>query len=129
MENNIQAQVKVFLTRPGGRDEPFCGPGMVTLLQRIKDTGNVRKACEAMQMSYSKGWKLLRELEACLDYKVVARQQGGAGGGEAHLTPDGEQFLTTFVEFDAACREAVAGIFTRYYPLGVAGASSANGAS
>jgi molybdate transport system regulatory protein len=110
------AVTKIFLSAPGGRGEPFCGPGMIKLLCGIKETRNVRKTCELMEMSYSKGWKLLRLLDDCLKCKIVARQQGGKGGGEAHLTEEGEAFLKKFLAFEDAATKAVDRLFDKYFP-------------
>ncbi|MDR3302016.1 MAG: LysR family transcriptional regulator [Spirochaetaceae bacterium] len=116
MKNDFRPVTKIFLAHPGGHGEPFCGPGMIKLIKYIKETGNVRKACEDMQVSYSKGWKLLRTLDGCLQYQVVARQQGGKGGGKAHLTEEGEKFLENHEAFEAACCEAVNKLFDQHYP-------------
>ncbi|GHV22954.1 hypothetical protein FACS189494_10460 [Spirochaetia bacterium] len=115
MDKTITPIAKVFLAADGGHGKPFCGPGMVKLLEHIKDTGNVRKACENMQMSYSKGWKLLKALEAWLEYPVTIRRQGGAGGGEAHLTEAGFVFLEKHRTFEAECQKAVQKIYEEYY--------------
>jgi molybdate transport system regulatory protein len=116
MKHDYKAITKIFLAKPGGHGEPFCGPGMVKLVQYIKETGNVRKACEDMKMSYSKGWKLLGALEECLSYNVVSRQQGGRGGGKTYLTEEGETFLKTYLEFETASSEAVDLLFEKYFP-------------
>jgi molybdate transport system regulatory protein len=112
---DYRAVTKVFLSLPGGHGEPFCGPGMIKLLRGIKDTGNVRKSCELMGMSYSKGWKLLRLMEECLKSVLVFRQQGGKGGGEAHLTDEGEAFLKNFLAFDDAATKAVDKLFEKHF--------------
>jgi molybdate transport system regulatory protein len=115
MMENIKPVVKVFLAAPGGRGKPFCGPGMIRLLESINETGNVRQACENMQMSYSKGWKLLRALETCLAYHVVDRRQGGKGGGDSRLNEAGLAFLERHRAFEADCQAAVQKLFDRYY--------------
>jgi molybdate transport system regulatory protein len=106
--------VKVVLMAPG-EGKTFCGPGMINLLWEIEKTGSVRQACERMHMSYSKGWKLLRGLENWLRYPVTVRQQGGKGGGEAHLTAEGRDFLRRHQAFDKECQQAVQRVFERYY--------------
>jgi molybdate transport system regulatory protein len=116
MDYDFKAVTKIFLAHPGGHGEPFCGPGMIKLIRCIKETGNVRKACEQMEMSYSKGWKLLNSLEVCIGYHVVARQQGGKGGGKTHLTDEGELFLQNFLEFEKAAGDAVDELFLKFYP-------------
>jgi len=106
---------KVFFVLPGGKDEPFCGPGMIQLLKFIDATGSVRKASEEMKISYSKCWKLLRTMEDCLKKKVVNRQQGGAGGGEAHLTDEGKAFLTKYDIFTSECGASVDALFKKHF--------------
>ena len=115
MHEDFKPVTKVFLTTPGGHGKPFLGPGMIRLLDMIKKTGNVRKACEEMQMSYSKGWKLLKALEECLARPVVIRRQGGKGGGDTILTADGEAFLKNHHAFETACSAVVEKLFKKYY--------------
>jgi molybdate transport system regulatory protein len=115
MMDNVRPVVKVFLAAPGGHGKPFCGPGMIRLLESINETGNVRQACENMQMSYSKGWKLLKALETWLTYQVVERRQGGKGGGETHLTGPGLAFLKKHRAFEEECQNAVQTLFNKYY--------------
>ncbi|MDR0382469.1 MAG: LysR family transcriptional regulator [Spirochaetaceae bacterium] len=115
MVNDIKPVLKIFFASPGGHGKPFCGPGMIKLIEAIQETGNVRKACEDIQMSYSKGWKLLNLLETCLMYPVTERQQGGKGGGNARLTEAGIAFLKKYRAFEAECQEAVEKLFDSYY--------------
>jgi molybdate transport system regulatory protein len=115
MLKDVSPVVKVFLASPGGRGKPFCGPGMINLLEAINETGNMRRAVESMQLSYSKGWKLLNSLEAWLMYPVTERQQGGSGGGKANLTEDGVAFLKKHRAFEADCEKAVRDIYDKYY--------------
>jgi molybdate transport system regulatory protein len=113
--SDIKPVLKVFLAAPGGHGKPFCGPGMIKLLEAINETGNVRKACEDMKMSYSKGWKLLNMLETCLMCPLTERKQGGAGGGKANLTEAGLDFLKKYRAFEADCNNAVQKLFSDYY--------------
>ncbi|MDR0628997.1 MAG: LysR family transcriptional regulator [Treponema sp.] len=117
-EKKVKPVAKVFLVNPGD-EESFCGPGMIKLLIAIKQTGNVRHACEIMEMSYSKGWKLLKGLETCIGFPLTVRQQGGKGGGEAHLTDKGCAFLEKHQAFLQECQHAVQHLFERYYSDGV----------
>jgi molybdate transport system regulatory protein len=116
MSEGLRPVVKVLLAKSGaGEKDAFCGPGMVRLLQAINETGNVRGACEAMGLSYSKGWKMLKALETCLGISATVRQQGGKGGGEASLTPQGAAFLEKYLVFEADCKQAVRTVFKRYF--------------
>ncbi|GHT83506.1 molybdenum transporter [Spirochaetia bacterium] len=117
MFEDVKPALKVSLITRTEKGEPFCGPGMIKLLLEIRQNGNVRDACEKMGMSYSKAWKLLDRLERWLGFTVVARQQGGRGGGEAHLTGEGAAFLEKHCAFLQECETAVGDIFNRYYSL------------
>jgi molybdate transport system regulatory protein len=112
---NIKPAVKVSLVTEGERGLPFCGPGMVRLLESIGKTGSVREAVDLMGISYSKGWKLLSRLEEYLQISVVDRQQGGKGGGKSALTPEGAQFVAQHTAFIAECNQEVKKVFDRYY--------------
>jgi molybdate transport system regulatory protein len=114
LEEGVKSVAKVFLVSPKSKKN-FCGPGMITLLIAIRETGNVLHACETMGMSYSKGWKLLKTLEEGLGFPVVIRHQGGKGGGRAYLTDKGQAFLKKYQAFLEDCQSAVQRIFTDYY--------------
>jgi len=118
MKIEFEPVTKIFFVMPGGKDQPFCGPGMIHLLKFIDETGSVRKASEEMQISYSKCWKLLRTMEKCLQDKVAVRQQGGAGGGEAHLTDTGKAFLEKYLSFEAECHANTKKLFKKYFVSG-----------
>jgi molybdate transport system regulatory protein len=111
----IKPAIKVSLIMEGERGLPFCGPGMVRLLEEIRKTGSVRDAVTVMGISYSKGWKLLSRLEQYLQVPVVNRQQGGKGGGKSALTPEGAQFLEKHTAFIGECNTEVDKVFKKYY--------------
>jgi molybdate transport repressor ModE-like protein len=110
----LRPRIKVLLVSEHD-NEVFCGPGMGRLVAAILETGTVRRACEKMEMSYSKGWKLLKKLETWLGYPVAVRHQGGKGGGEAFLTPEGLDFLKRHTAFESECQCAIEDVFRRYY--------------
>lgn len=93
-----------FLRVRLGRESPFMGGRVQMLLEMIEGTGSVRGACDHIQLSYSKAWKMLNELEGGLGYKVVQRKHGGSRGGKTHLTPEGRDFLARFAEYTESVR-------------------------
>lgn len=97
------------------KDEKFMGPGCRTLLQLIGRYGSVRLACEEMQLSYSKAWRILGTLEAEAGYPVIVRKQGGKRGGATTLTPEGSDLLNRYQAYEAECRAAVDAIFARHF--------------
>lgn len=78
------------------KEDVFFGPGTALLLRLIRNTGSVRTACEQMNISYSKGWKMINGMEHELQYAVVSRFPGGVNGGNTRLTERGEKLLESF---------------------------------
>ncbi len=93
----------------------FMGPGCRDLLRLVQERGSVRLACEAMELSYSKAWRVLNTLEAETGVQVLTRRQGGKSGGETTLTPEGERLLARFEAYERECMQAVEAIFQRHF--------------
>ena len=82
------------------RESAFFDGRLKLLLFLIDDTCNVRRACDAMAISYGKAWSLINRLEQELGYLVVERRQGGHRGGNTRLTEEGAQFLQMYQSFE-----------------------------
>ena len=95
------------------------GPGKVTLLERIAETGSISAAGRAMAMSYPRAWRLVADLNASFAEPLVAAQMGGRQGGGATLTPLG---LRLVAEYRAIEREAEAAVAPRLRALEAAAA-------
>lgn len=107
---------RALVKLPIAKTVKFMGPGCRDLLKLVQEHGSVRLACEVMEMSYSKAWRILNTLEAEAGYAVIARRPGGKRGGESTLTPEGEALLTRYEAYEAECKEAVEAIFRRHFP-------------
>lgn len=82
------------------RKKPFFGQGTSDLLSLIEETQSVRLACQRMGMSYSKGWKILQDMEEEWGAPLIFRRQGGRNGGSSSLTPEGRALLETYRKFE-----------------------------
>ena len=91
--------VKVKLTVH--REKSFFGPGIVTLLELIDETGSVKLACRQMELSYTKAWTILKSCEEHLGFKLLHSTVGGKNGGGAALTENAEMMLTAYDEYCA----------------------------
>lgn len=100
---SLHPEIKLWLSL----DRSFFGPGTARLLELIDRTGSVRLACQQMELSYSKGWKLLIRLEEQTGKTLVDRHQGGKNGGAAILTPEGAWLLAKYRELEERGRKAV----------------------
>jgi len=75
------------------------------LLHMIEYTGTVKGACEKMQISYSKAWNMLSDLEENLGFALIERRPGGEYGGSSQLTPGGRELLTGYERFEEKVRQ------------------------
>lgn len=98
--------------------EDFFGPGVRDLFLFIESEHSVKAASEKMGMSYSKAWKLIRNVEKTLGKPAITRTQGGRDGGSASLTAEGKDLLERYIAFEAESLEAVGKIFNRSFPSG-----------
>lgn len=109
----VSPRVKVQLTSGG---TAFFGPGPARLLREIAACGSVHGACERMQLSYSKGRRLIRTMEAAMGAAVVECVQGGPGGGSAALTPAGRELVERWEELERRVRDCAAREFASCFP-------------
>ena len=80
------------------------GPGMSVLLRGVESTGSLQGAAQAMNMAYSKAWKMLKESEKAWGFMLTERETGGRDGGGSTLTPQAVRLLETYDAFMAETR-------------------------
>lgn len=97
-------------------ETPFFGPGTARLLEEVVRCGSVYRACEALDLSYSKGRRMLREVERQLGQPAVLCTKGGAGGGNARLTDAGRNLLAQYDCYEQDVRSYAEERFARYFP-------------
>ncbi|MFV0292483.1 MAG: winged helix-turn-helix domain-containing protein [Paracoccus sp. (in: a-proteobacteria)] len=84
----------------------WLGPGKADLLELIGQTGSISEAGRRMGMSYKRAWSLVDNLNHIFTAPLVARERGGAGGGGASLTHEGQKVLTHYRRMEAAAKTA-----------------------
>lgn len=92
-------QIRLYLA-PG----IWLGPGKADLLELIGETGSISEAGRQMGMSYKRAWSLVEVLNASFSAPLVERVRGGAGGGGARLTVEGQEVLARFRRICAEAR-------------------------
>jgi molybdate transport system regulatory protein len=90
-----------------GEERRF-GPGKARLLELIRDTGSISAAGRALGMSYRRAWLLTDELNQLFGHRLVEPQHGGAKGGGARITAQGEATLEAYRRIEAAAEAALA---------------------
>lgn len=96
-------------------DEIFFGPGIAQFLTLVDHTNSMQAACRQMNMSYSKGWKIVKTAEKQLGYPLLSTRAGGAAGGCSELTPKGRDFLERFSQMEEALGKKAEELFWQYF--------------
>ena len=92
------------------------GPGIATLLERVRAHKSLRSAAASMGMAYSKAMKLIRRAESVLGFPLTIRTTGGASGGGSRLTPEGKEWITRYEAYRNACVEANSRLYSQFFP-------------
>ena len=95
-------------------DKSF-GPGPMGLLNGVKNTGSLHKAAENMNMSYSKAWTIIKNLEKEWGFNILIRQTGGANGGGSSLSEHGEELLCKYMSMLADVEHEAEKAIKKYF--------------
>lgn len=82
------------------------GPGKADLLEGIAETGSIAAAGRRMGMSYRRAWTLVEEMNGLFRTPVVDAAKGGAHGGGAVLTAEGQRIVAAYRRLEAAAAQA-----------------------
>lgn len=103
-------KIKVF------QEELVFGPGLIILLEYIQETESMKEACGKMEMSYSKGWKIVNRAEKELGYELILRRHGGKSGGKCSITSQGKSLVERYRKMESETKEALRKNFEKYFP-------------
>ena len=110
-EGELSFQMNLSLSR----EEECFNALTARFLKSVESVGSMLGACQAQEISYSKGWKMIKTAEAQLGIQFLERQPGGSKGGFSVLTPEGKAFLEKFRQMEKtvqiAAEEAFEAIF------------------
>lgn len=97
------------------KEKPFFDSKIAMLLMLVDETKSVRAAGQRMQLSYSSCWNIIRTLESQLNYSLIERSQGGAGGSTSVLTDRGRQLLERYTAYEKQLKEQANALYERYF--------------
>ena len=90
---NINTKIKILF------NDSTLGPGLIQIMDLVKETESLSKAYKAMGLSSSKGWKIIKNAEENLGFPIFSSTVGGVGGGSTKLTAEGENLLINYKAF------------------------------
>lgn len=82
------------------------GPGKADLLEGIAETGSIAAAGRRMGMSYRRAWMLVEQMNRMFAVPLVDAAKGGAGGGGAVLTAEGQRIVAAYRRLEAVAATA-----------------------
>lgn len=109
-------RLKVQVKFAAGED--FFGPGTCRLLELIHQTGSIQEACARMDLSYSKGSRMIKAIDRQLGFPAVRRWAGGNGGGGSVLTDEGRHLMENYQSMAAEVQEYTEKTFRKYFGRG-----------
>ncbi len=81
------------------REKVFFDSQIALLLSLVNDLGSVSKACRTMQISYTKGWNMIRSIEQQAGCELIVRSVGGLSGSSSRLSERGTELLDAFEKY------------------------------
>ena len=93
------------------------GPGKISLLEAISETGSITSAAKSLDMSYRRAWMLLDELNRSLRRPAVDSAKGGQHGGGSDVTEVGRQLIDTYRRIESTAATACAADIKRLLGL------------
>lgn len=78
-------------------NELYIGIGSTLLLKHIEKLGSLRKAAEALGMSYRRAWGKLKNAEQRIGRPLVEKTRGK--GQRFNLSPFGKELMEKFLQF------------------------------
>ncbi len=90
-----------------GKSGSFLGEGRVSLLEKIEETGSIREAASALQMSYQKAWKLMDIMNEQSPEPLIEKSTGGKKGGGTTLTQIGKDWVEFYRKWKSASSDSI----------------------
>ncbi len=109
--NKLHPKFQIYLSK----ERRFYGPGPHKLIELLGDTKSLRTACDKMGISYSKGWKIIAEIERNVGREVVTRKRGGSDHGHSELTEYGRKLAENYRAFSEDVDCYVQKAFCKYF--------------
>jgi len=91
------------------------GPGIASIMALVKETNNLSEAYRIMELSSSKGWRIIKKAEKGLGFPLFASRIGGKGGGKTELTKEGKELLEKYQNFVDELNIEAERLFEKYF--------------
>jgi molybdate transport system regulatory protein len=100
--STYKAKGKVWVEKDG---QVYMGWGRVELLEKIDQLGSIAAAAREMGMGYRNAWLEVEDMNRLAPKPLVIKMLGGAGGGQAILTAEGQKIINEYKALRAHFQE------------------------
>jgi molybdate transport system regulatory protein len=76
------------------------GPGKISLLEAIRETGSLSQGARDLGMSYRRAWLLVESLRRSFREPVTVASTGGKGGGGMLVTEFGDALIKGYRQLE-----------------------------
>ena len=97
------------------REDGFFDTDLARFLLVADHTGSMQTACRQMHISYTKGWKMLKEAQRQLGFDLLISQSGGADGGFSHLSDRARRYLERYLMMERELNDLATQLFAKYF--------------
>ena len=99
--------------------EVFFDETAYSLLINIDLHKSIQQACSSVGISYSKGSKIIKDIERELGFPVVEKWTGGTGGGGSSLTREGIRLVENYSKLMSEMRQEMEKKYKKYFAMGL----------
>ena len=108
----FRLRCKVWLENSAGK--PVLGEGRLKILLAVRHTGSIAGAARRLGMAYRNIWAKIKDVENQCGFRIVHSTRKGS-----HLTPEGEDLIRRYSEFQRSCKRSVQTKFRKHFGSGV----------
>lgn len=104
-----------------GRNELVFDPVILQFLETVNRTNSMQAACRQLHISYSKGLKMISQVERETGVVFLERHAGGSEGGVSFLTPAGRDFIYGYICMKGELDIFAERLFAQYFGINPGG--------
>lgn len=110
--SKLELRVEFRIVRDG---EKVFGRGPLILLEAVDKLGSLNKACNELNMSYSKAWSIINRAETLLGYSLLETYTGGLDGGGSSLTLKARTLIKAYRNFSKEAEETLEQLYKKHF--------------
>lgn len=91
--DKLEPSIRLSIAKPKSKSSSVFGPGIAALCKGVREYGSLNASAKSMGMAYSKAWRITKDTEEALGFKLLHRD--GAHGSQ--LTAEADALLDTYI--------------------------------